>query len=261
MNGESIMVYSESGGVTKTATAASLARTAAGEGMKTLLIDLDPRGATTKWLGVAPKESGLHVGAIIADEDPEGWAGELMVQSSWHKNLHVIPSDRALSLREADKADHAEIRLKRSLTGVDVDLVVIDCPNRQGGLLTLSALTVSDKVVYASTPTGDGYDGVLGARQSVQRFQQARQLMGAPANIVEAGIVLGGVQETVMSRMTKTTIDNLRATGLLLTPLIPHRTIVQEVRETQEWYGDYRKGQPVAAAYQAILKEILGTKE
>lgn len=231
------------------------------KGMKTLLIDMDPRGATTKWLGVSPKEAGLHVGSIIADENPEGWAGEILVQSSWHKNLSVIPSDRALSLREADKADHAELRLKRSLMGIDVDLVIIDCPNRQGGILTLSALTASKKVVYASTPTGDGYDGVLGARQSVQRYQHAMEIMGAPVNLKEAGIVLGGVQETVMSRMTKTTIDNLRATGLLLTPLIPHRTIVQEVRETQEWYGDYRKGQPVAGAYQAILKAILEEKE
>lgn len=75
----------------------------------------------------------MHVGAILGDENPEGWAEDLAVPSGWHPNLRVIPSARNVSNREADRADHAELRLKTSLTGLQADVVVIDCPNRQGG--------------------------------------------------------------------------------------------------------------------------------
>ena len=82
--------------------------------------------------------------------------------SGWHPNLRVIPSARNVSNREADRADHAELRLKISLTGLQADVVVIDCPNRQGGPLTLSALNAADTVVYAATATSDGIDGWTG---------------------------------------------------------------------------------------------------
>ncbi|MDZ7931266.1 MAG: ParA family protein, partial [Rhodococcus sp. (in: high G+C Gram-positive bacteria)] len=60
-----IMVYSEAGGVTKTTTAVSLAMVSAAAGNSTTLIDLDPRGAATKWVGSYPDESWKHVGAIL----------------------------------------------------------------------------------------------------------------------------------------------------------------------------------------------------
>ena len=254
---QTLMVYSESGGASKTTSAVSLAATAAAEGKRVLLIDLDPRAAATKWLGVTPQEDWQHVGAILGDEDPEGWANDLAIESDWMPTLKVIPSARSVSNREADRADHAELRLRTSLIGVDADLVVLDCPNRQGGPLTLAALNAADTVVYAATATTDGVDGVTGARRSVQHFIKSREMIGAPTPLVEAGIIVGAVQETIMSRIASASIDQLRETGLLLTPLVPHRTIVQEMRLTQEWYGTYRKGAPVVEAYKELAGKIL----
>ena len=135
--------------------------------------------------------------------------------------------------------------------------MVLDCPNRQGGPLTLAALNAADTVVYAATATTDGVDGVAGARRSVQHFKRSRELIGAPVNLVEAGIIVGAVQETIMSRIAAASIDQLRDTGMLLTPLVPHRTIVQEMRLTQEWYGSYRKGLPVVEAYKELARKII----
>lgn len=251
------MVYSESGGASKTTSAVSLAATAAAQGKRVLLVDLDPRAAATKWLGVTPQEDWQHVGAILGDENPEGWANDLSIQSDWMPTLRVIPSARSVSNREADRADHAELRLRTSLIGVEADLVVLDCPNRQGGPLTLAALNAADTVVYAATATTDGVDGVAGAQRSVQHFIRSREMIGAPASLTEAGIIVGAVQETIMSRIATASIDQLRETGILLTPLVPHRTIVQEMRLTQEWYGTYRKGAPVVDAYKELAGKIL----
>lgn len=251
------MVYSESGGATKTTTAVSLATTAALAGRRVLLIDLDPRAAATKWLGVEPPGDGLHVDAILGNEDPTGWADDLALPSHWTPNLRVIPSGRSVSNREADRADHAELRLRMSLDGLSEDVVIIDCPNRQGGPLTLAALNASDTVVYAAGPTMDGIDGFNGARTSVQRFKKHRELMGAPDRLEEAGIVCGGVSTVVISRIASASIKELDETGMLLSPLVPHRTIVQEMRMTNEWYGNYTKGEPVADAYRQLAEGII----
>ena len=213
--------------------------------------------ASSTWCGVQPSVEGMRLGAILGDENPEGWAEDLAVFSGWHSNLRVIPSARNVSNREADRADHAELRLKIFLTGLSADVVVIDCPNRQGGPLTLSALNAADTVVYAATATSDGIDGVDGARRTVAQFRRHRQQLGAPDTLTEAGIVVGGVKETIMSRAAVASLEEIRATGLFLEPLIPDRAIVQEVRISGEWYGQYRKGARVLDAYTAIAKKVL----
>lgn len=254
---QTVMVYSESGGASKTTTAVSMAMASAVSGNRTVLIDLDPRSAATKWVDVEPVGEGLHIGAILGNEDPEGWAQDLAVSTRWHENLRMIPSARSVSNREADRGDHVEVRLRLSLTGLDADVVVIDCPNRQGGPLTQSALTAATHVIYAATPTSDGVDGFYGAQTTVQKFRRNREALGVPSDIAEAGIVLGGYHDTVTPRAETASVDELRDTGLLMVPLIPNRTIVQEARTARSWYGDYRKGRPVVDAYTEITRKVL----
>lgn len=251
------MVFSETGGATKTTTAVSIARLAAGRELNTLLVDLDPRGATTKWTRVEPAEGWQTSSAIIAAEEPDGWAEDLALPSSWHPNLRVLPSSRDLANRERVTADHMELRLTRSLEGCQADLVVIDCPNRQGGPLAQNALAASTGVVYAATPDQDGTDGVAGARESVARFISSRRRIGGNADLIEYGIVVGRVPDTVMTKVARAGIADLEETGLLLAPYIPKRTIVEQCRMAGAWYGDYDKGQPVADAYEAIVSQVV----
>lgn len=254
---KTIAVYSEAGGVGKTMTSVSLATIAAREGKKVVLIDLDPRAATTKWLNVQPVGEGLHVGSILGNADPEGWAEEIAVQSPWAETLRVVPSHRTLSHREAEKVDFAELRLKASLEGLNADLVIIDCPNRQSGTLILSALTAADTVLYPALPVSDGLEGVYGARESVERFRASRKRLGVADVLTEAGIVVCGVQTTVVPRIQRSVVDELTETGMVLTPFVPHRVITQECRMINAFYGDYTKGQPVVEAYSEILRKVV----
>lgn len=255
---QTIASYSEAGGATKTTASVSLAMVAASLlDMRVTLIDLDPRAASTKWLGVEPTGEGLHVGAILAEPDPDGWANELAVPSAWHSNLRVIPSGRSVSNREKDGADHAETRLKAALEGIEADLVVIDCPNRQGGPLILNALNAADTVLYAARANQDGIDGVNGARFTVQQYLRNRQRLGAATTLTEAGIVATRDAQTFMTKAETESVEQLRETGLLLTPIVQVLTIVPEVRLAGQWYGNYRKGQPIVDAYKQIAERVI----
>lgn len=254
---KTIMVYSEAGGVGKTTTAVSIATTAAEEGARVLLVDLDPRAAATKWTQAEPIEEGLHVGAILgAQGDPDGWAEELAVPSIWHKNLRIIPSDRNLSNRETDRDDYAELRLDIALQDVDADICIIDCANRQGGPLTLSALNASDTVVYAAIASDSGIDGVEGAQRSVKAFTRSRQRIGAPVTLNEVGVAVTRDGTGFMSLAETDSLEVIKTYSSLIEPLVPRRSIVPECRNAGEWYGNYRKGQDVRAAYAEIMRKV-----
>lgn len=254
---QTVMVYSEAGGVAKTTTAVALAMTAAEAGHRVVLIDLDPRAATTKWMRAEPAGKGLDVGAILAEPSPEGWAADLAVPSGWHEALRVIPSAREVSNRESDGGNFEELRLATSLDGLDADLVVIDCANRQGGPLTLSALHASNAVLYAATASDSGVDGVQGAQRTVRRYTAARERMSAPVDLAEVGAAVTRAGTGFMSYAETDAIDAIRDLTVLLDPIVPHLSIVPEVRLAGEWFGKYRKGQPVAAAYTDIMRKVI----
>lgn len=253
---QKLMVYSEAGGVTKTATAISLAMVSALSGHRTLLVDLDPRAASTKWLDVEPSEPGLDVGAILADSDPTGWAEDLAVKSAWHDNLSCVPSARSVANRESDGNEFADLRLSAALDSTPYDTVIIDCPNRQGGPLTRNALNAADGVIYAAIANAGGLDGYEGAAHTVNVWRRYRQQIGAPNTLQELGVVVGAVREVVMSRTTRWALDTLRESDMLITPIIPHRVIVEESQAAGRWYGEFTAGRPVVDAYTEIGRKV-----
>lgn len=264
-----IAVYSESGGVTKSTSAVSLAMEAAIAGLNVVLIDLDPRGASTKWLNVQPSGPGLHVGAILAADDPTGWAEEVAVTTAWHPRLRMIPSSREVAIREKESADQAEIRLKLALAGINADLVVIDCPNRQGGPLTLNALVAATDLVMAAAPTKDGVDGIEGAIITVNRYRKNCAARGIPTQTLVRvrGIIIGDYVDTITPVFQRRAIETItEAWGdLLCKPFIPRRGVVNEAREAEVYFGEIRKDEQfqypkaeiVARSYRAVAAQVI----
>lgn len=256
-----IAVYSETGGATKTTTAVSLAVSAALQGHQVDLIDLDPRGAATKWLGVRPAEEWQHVGAILGNAEPRGWVNDLALASPWTEvpSLRVVPSSRALSNREKAVEDHSDVRLRLALEDSKADVTVLDLPNRQGGPLIQNALTAATKIVYAAKLDEDGLDGVDGAARSVRRYRQHRAQIGAPVDLIEAGIIVGAVRDTVMPLDSRRALKELESAygTLLLAPIVPERVIVREARAAGTYFGFYPKGQIVHSAYMELTRKVI----
>ncbi|BDT39658.1 ParA family protein [Streptomyces yaizuensis] len=265
--------YSETGGVTKTASAVSLAVAYAVEhpDEDVILGDLDPRAAATKWTGASPKldEKGnpLDMSAILAADDVEGWADAIAVpldpERGWPRNLRVIPSSRALSAQEKTPDDHAERRLRRSLIGTSAAYVSLDFPNRQGGVLTQNGLTACTKIVYAARPDEDGLDGVDGAKITVAKFHGYQAEDGLPKLPREVGIILGAAYVgAVWTRDARRAEEEFKRTspGMLLKPYVEWRAIVKEARSAGEFYSKYggkAGGDRVFQTYRDLLTRIV----
>lgn len=251
-----IAVYTEKGGVGKSTSTVGLAAALAAQGHRVLVWDLDPRATTTAWLDVEPAEEGMHVGAILADPDPTGWAADLAVDVPWSASIKAIPSHRNLALRESGAGEYPEGKLKAAMTGFDwADVVVVDLPNRPGGPLVRAGLAIATTVLYAATGDEDGYEGVRDAVASVARFRQTPWNPG----IADGGVVMCK-WPVVASRDARRVLEDLRTTeGFppVLEPVIPERVVVRESRAGRVWWGDFEAGQIVARAYDAIAAQLV----
>jgi len=121
-----LAAYSIKGGVGKTSAAVNLAHLAAGDGLRTLVWDLDPQGAATYLLGVKPRVKGGSAALVSGRRSLED-----AIRSSEHDRLAVLPADFSyrnldLQLEDAKRPTRQLRRLLEPLAD-DYDLVVLDC--------------------------------------------------------------------------------------------------------------------------------------
>ena len=198
-----LLVFSEKGGVGKTALTNAIATVMAYAGKKVLVIDLDPRATATSELGIAIDKDDFGVNDIlyVDPEDPEpadptGSAAEVAISANadndWPQNIHVLPSSRLLGNREKDNTPGIERRLQQSLVGVkeQYDLVIVDVPPRAGGTLVAAAVLAGTHAIFPATMNEDGFDGVTDAMTSIRRTRSSTgmpplKIVGIIRNIVD----------------------------------------------------------------------------
>lgn len=123
-----IACYSMKGGVGKTASAVNIAYWAAKSGHKTLLLDLDPQGASSFYFRVKPapkKNLGVHFLKAYGQVFEQ-------IKASDFSNLDIIPAH--ISFRHFDillqQLSKRKKRLSKALRGLEkeYDLIILDCP-------------------------------------------------------------------------------------------------------------------------------------
>ena len=146
-----LAIYSNKGGVGKTAAAVNLSYLAARTGMKTLLCDLDPQGSATFYFRIKPKLRSGAKGLLKG-----GKQVFKSVKRTDYENLDLLPAD--FSLRNLDirfnQLKHPQKRLRKILAPFkdDYDLILLDCP------VTISVLaenifTAADFTLVPLIPT------------------------------------------------------------------------------------------------------------
>lgn len=146
-----LALYSNKGGVGKTAAAVNLSYLSARTGTKTLICDLDPQGSATYYFRVKPK---LKSG-------PKGFARGAKgvyksVKGTDFENLDILPAD--FSLRKLDvlysKFGNSKVRLKKMLYpfASEYRLIILDCPVTIG-ILAENILNAADHTLVPMIPT------------------------------------------------------------------------------------------------------------
>lgn len=121
-----LAVYNVKGGVGKTTTAVNVAALAAGDGLRTLLWDLDPQGGAGYCLQL-PDGSGARSRQILTGRtDPD-----TVIRPTGVDRLDLWPSDRSyrnmdLHLEREKKPERRLLKLMRPLRE-RYDLLVMDC--------------------------------------------------------------------------------------------------------------------------------------
>jgi chromosome partitioning protein len=143
-------VANQKGGVGKTTSTVNLAAGLALQGLRTLVVDLDPQGNASTALGIEHRAGTPSVYEVLLGE-----LGivDVVAVSPQSSNLLCVPAtiDLAGSEIELVSLVARESRLLRALSGVvldelSVDYVFIDCPPSLG-LLTVNALVAAPEVL------------------------------------------------------------------------------------------------------------------
>jgi chromosome partitioning protein len=140
-----IALTNQKGGVGKTTTAVNLGASLAKLGKSVVLIDLDPQGNSSSWMGININELDksmfdvFHGGVPISEILHETCVG----------NMWVAPSNVALAAIERTlvNTEENDSILKNSLSPLldHYDYIILDCPPSLG-LLTVNALTAVREV-------------------------------------------------------------------------------------------------------------------
>jgi chromosome partitioning protein len=257
----SIAVVNQKGGVGKTTVALGLASAAAHAGLRVAVVDLDPQANATS--GLAVWDAPRTVDDALA-EDRVGILASVLVRSGWDVPgstggdgvaPDVAASTPRLAQREPQLATDpvgAQDRLRVAMSGLDHDLVVIDCPPSLG-LLTVNGLFAADRALVVTEPSAWASDGVEQVTRTIERISARR-----PEALQFAGLVVNRLGRTRDARYWHAQLSDTYGDRLVAT--IGQRAAVAEAAaQSLPIHGlGNRAGAAEAAADFDALLAVLG---
>ncbi len=241
-----VALYNIKGGVGKTSAAVNLAWTAAEQGARVLLWDLDPQGAASYLLRIKPKVRGGGSRLVRGKSDPAA-----LLKGSDHERLDLLPAD--FSYRKMDLALDATKRPTRGLQRViaplaeQYDYVFLDCPPAIS-LASESVFAAADALLVPLIPTPLS----LRTFEQLQRFV-AQDVAGPRPRILAFFSMVDG-----RKALHRKIIDEVAASsdGCVLQAAIPAASDVEKMAIQRRALAGFAPRGRAVRAYEALWNEL-----
>lgn len=199
-----VAVANQKGGVGKTTTTITLAALAAADGGRELMVDLDPQGSLTSYLGHDPEAGATAVYALFeaARAGAELSASELVIETGVG-GIDLMPATTLLATLERRLGSLAGMgrviaRALAPLAGV-YRHIWIDCPPMLG-ILMVNALAACNRLLI---PVQTEFLALKGLERMLASLQMIERSRGAPLPYT--------IVPTMYDRRTRASIDSLAA--------------------------------------------------
>lgn len=249
-----VAVVNQKGGVGKTTTTINLAAAMVAEGLRVLIIDLDPQGNASTGMGVGADERDLTTYELLL-EDLELTE---IIQKTKTDGLMIVPATVDLSsadieLMANEKRSfllHDALR-QPAMDDFNFDYILIDCPPSLN-LLTVNAMVAAHSVLV---PLQSEFFALEGLSQLMLTIREVRQTANAGLRIEGVVLTMFDARNNLSQQVEADARDNLG--DIVFQTKIPRNVRVSEAPSFAMPVLDYDPASKGAIAYGELAREVI----